>query len=354
MSSGGETGRLDEFGVIGRYFARRREDSSVVVGIGDDAAVVDFRGATAVATDTLVSGVHFPDGLAGDAVGHRVLAVNLSDLAAMGAEPRWCTLALTVPEADHAWLEAFAAGFFALADGHGVELVGGDTTRGPLSVTVQALGEVDADRILTRGGASAGDDILVTGTLGDAAGGLDLLSRDLSDAGVPAPVARLPVPRADAARRRGCGAPEPGQRGHRRFGRAAGRPWAPLPGEWRRGLRGGGPAAGFGGAKGAVSGAEGGIVGLGRWRRLRALLHGAAFPAAHHPTGVGGVRDAGSEDRPGSGGRRRALPARWPDHRAAVNLRLFAFRRGRRRVGDGTGDASGALRRMTCCHASRC
>ncbi|MDE0000453.1 MAG: thiamine-phosphate kinase [Rhodospirillaceae bacterium] len=183
MNRDGETGSLDEFGVIERYFARKSEDSSVIVGVGDDAAVVEIHGATAVATDTLVSGVHFPDGLAGDAVGHRVLAVNLSDLAAMGAEPRWCMLALTMPDADHAWLEAFARGFFALAGEHGVELVGGDTTRGPLSVTLQVLGEIDGDCILTRGGASAGDDIHVTGTLGDAAGGLDLLSRSLSRAG---------------------------------------------------------------------------------------------------------------------------------------------------------------------------
>ena len=183
MNRDGETGGLDEFGVIERYFAPKSEDSRVIVGVGDDAAVVEIRGATALATDTLVSGVHFPAGLAGDAVGHRVLAVNLSDLAAMGAEPRWCTLALTLPDADHAWLEAFARGFFALAGEHGVELLGGDTTRGPLSVTLQVLGEVDRDRILTRGGASVGDDIHVTGTLGDAAGGLDLLSRSLSRAG---------------------------------------------------------------------------------------------------------------------------------------------------------------------------
>jgi len=183
MNHDGETGSLDEFGVIERYFARKSEDSSVVVGVGDDAAVVEIRGATAVSTDTLVSGVHFPDGLAGDAVGHRALAVNLSDLAAMGAEPRWCTLALTLPEADHAWLKAFARGFFALAGEHGIELLGGDTTRGPLSVTLQVLGDVDRDCILTRGGASAGDDIHVTGTLGDAAGGLDHLSQGVSRAG---------------------------------------------------------------------------------------------------------------------------------------------------------------------------
>lgn len=177
MNRSGETVSPGEFGVIERYFARTSEDSRVIIGIGDDAAVVDFGGATAVATDTMVSGVHFPDGLAGNAVGHRILAVNLSDLAAMGAQPRWCTLALTLPEVDHAWLEAFARAFFALASEHGVELIGGDTTRGPLSVTLHVLGDVDGDRILTRGGAATGDDIHVTGTLGDAAAGLDLLSR---------------------------------------------------------------------------------------------------------------------------------------------------------------------------------
>lgn len=182
MNRNGDTVSLDEFGLIERYFARTSEDSRVIVGVGDDAAVVEFGGATAVATDTMVSGVHFPEGLAGDAVGHRILAVNLSDLAAMGAQPRWCTMALTLPDVDHAWLAAFAHGFFALAAEHGVELIGGDTTRGPLSVTLHMLGDVDGHRILTRGGAAAGDDIHVTGTLGDAAAGLDLVSRGRSGA----------------------------------------------------------------------------------------------------------------------------------------------------------------------------
>ena len=168
---------LDEFQVIERYFARQSNDPRVVHGIGDDAAVLKTSGATAAATDTLVAGVHFPEGVKGDAVGHRALAVNLSDLAAMGATPRWCTLALTLPESNDAWLESFAQGFFALAAEHGVELVGGDTTRGPLSVTLQVLGDIDVDCILTRGGAGAGDDIHVTGTLGDAAAGLDLVLR---------------------------------------------------------------------------------------------------------------------------------------------------------------------------------
>ena len=168
---------LDEFQVIDRYFTRQSNDPRVVLGIGDDAAVVKTGAATAVATDTLVAGVHFPDDLTGDAVGHRAMAVNLSDLAAMGATPRWCTLALTLPDSNHAWLESFAQGLFALAAEHGVELVGGDTTRGPLSVTLQVLGDIDADCMLTRGGAAVGDDIHVTGTLGDAAAGLELVSR---------------------------------------------------------------------------------------------------------------------------------------------------------------------------------
>ncbi len=167
----------DEFQLIERYFARACEDPRVVLGIGDDAAVVDAGGAVAIAADTLVAGVHFPEGVAGDAVGHRALAVNLSDLAAMGSEPRWCTLALTLPAVDHHWMEAFTQGFFALAKTHGVDLVGGDTTRGPLTVTVQLLGDVDREHLLTRGGGKVGDDVYVTGCLGDGAAGLALVAQ---------------------------------------------------------------------------------------------------------------------------------------------------------------------------------
>ena len=171
----------DEFQLIEQYFTRSRADPRVLLGVGDDAAVVDARGATAVAVDTLVAGVHFPHGLAGDAVGHRALAVNLSDLAAMGAEPRWCTLSLTLPAVDHPWLGAFSEGFFALAEEYGVGLVGGDTTRGPLAVTVQLLGDVNGDRLLTRGGGEVGDDVYVTGFLGDGAAGLALCKRGETD-----------------------------------------------------------------------------------------------------------------------------------------------------------------------------
>jgi thiamine-monophosphate kinase len=164
-----------EFEIIANYFTREIEDPDVVLGIGDDAAVIDAKGHVVIAVDTLVAGVHFPDRVAADALGYRALAVNLSDLAAMGARPRWCTLALTLPKAEDSWLEDFARGFFALAERFGVSLIGGDLTRGPLAVTVQLMG-VEGERLLTRAGGHVGDDIYVTGTLGDAAGAIALLS----------------------------------------------------------------------------------------------------------------------------------------------------------------------------------
>jgi thiamine-monophosphate kinase len=167
---------LDEFEIIARYFSGYPGDG-VVLGIGDDAAVLDVHEPIVVAVDTVVGGVHFPPDLAARAIGHRALAVNLSDLAAMGAKPRWATLALTLPAADEAWLEGFAAGFFALAQRFGVGLVGGDTTRGPLTATVQLIGTLADGKCLRRSGGRVGDDVYVTGTLGDAAGALPLLAR---------------------------------------------------------------------------------------------------------------------------------------------------------------------------------
>ncbi|MBN1239672.1 MAG: thiamine-phosphate kinase [Gammaproteobacteria bacterium] len=171
---------MNEFEIIARYFTRPTDDRDVLLGVGDDAAVLGTTGPIAVAVDTLVAGVHFPDGTGPDSIAHRALAVNLSDLAAMGARPRWFTLALTLPDADPAWLEAFAAGLFALADRYGVSLVGGDLTRGPLTVSIQVIGTMSgmgAGAIaLTRGGGRVGDDVYVTGTLGDAAAGLAVLT----------------------------------------------------------------------------------------------------------------------------------------------------------------------------------
>lgn len=164
-----------EFAIISRHFARASTDRDVLVGIGDDAAVVQTNGPLAIAVDTLVEGVHFPIGLPAEAIGYRALAVNLSDMAAMAAQPRWCTLALTLPEPDEAWLEAFADGLFGLAARHSVSLIGGDLTRGPLTVSLQIIGTVNPTAMLTRGGGHVGDDVYVTGTLGNSAAGLILI-----------------------------------------------------------------------------------------------------------------------------------------------------------------------------------
>ena len=166
---------LSEFALIDRYFRNcgiRRTD--VRLGVGDDAALLDpAAGCDLVAAiDTLVDGVHFPRGCPAASVGHRVLAVNLSDLAAMGAKPAWALLALTLPDIDEAWLSEFAAGFSELARAHDVALVGGDTTSGPLTTTVQILGHVPRGQALLRSGARPGDLVFVSGTPGDAAAGL--------------------------------------------------------------------------------------------------------------------------------------------------------------------------------------
>jgi thiamine-monophosphate kinase len=172
---------LSEFDIIERYFRRhttQRDD--VVLGIGDDAALlrVPADRQLVVAVDTLVAGRHFPLQTAAFDMGWKALAVNLSDLAAMGASPAWATLSLTMPAADEVWLEGFARGFFQLAERYQVELVGGDTTRGPLSVTVQLHGLVERGKALRRAAARAGQKLFVTGTLGDAACALQALQAD--------------------------------------------------------------------------------------------------------------------------------------------------------------------------------
>ena len=158
-----------EFDLIRRYFSRPAP--SAVLGVGDDCALVQATpGMTlAMTTDMLIEGTHFHAGTDARRLGHKSLAVNLSDLAAMGAEPRWALLSLALPAADDTWLEAFAAGFYALAGRHGVDLVGGDTTRGPLAISITAIGEVPSGGALRRDGARAGDDIWVSGATGDAA-----------------------------------------------------------------------------------------------------------------------------------------------------------------------------------------
>jgi thiamine-monophosphate kinase len=160
---------LSEFDLIRRYFTHTAR--SAVLGVGDDAALVRVRRGMelAVSADMLVAGRHFfPDADPGK-LGHKALAVNLSDMAAMGAAPRWATLALALPRADPRWLTAFARGFMRLAHSHRVDLIGGDTTRGPLTISVQILGEVPSGTALRRDGARVGDDVWVSGMLGNAA-----------------------------------------------------------------------------------------------------------------------------------------------------------------------------------------
>jgi len=186
-----------EFDIIRRYFTRQDSNRrDVVTGIGDDAALLQVPAGMelVVCMDTLVNGVHFHAGTAAAAIGHKVLAVNLSDLAAMGAEPAWATLSLTLPEPDAAWLAGFSQAFFQLADRYHVQLVGGDTTQGPLSVTVQAHGYVPAGLALRRQGARPGDHIYVTGTLGDAG-----LALRLAGAAGPELQRRLDYPEARLA-----------------------------------------------------------------------------------------------------------------------------------------------------------
>jgi thiamine-monophosphate kinase len=164
---------LSEFDIIQRYFTRPAP--SAVLGVGDDAALIKPKAGMelAISTDMLVCGRHFLADSEPRKLGHKSLAVNLSDMAAMGARPRWTTLSLALPEplvrTDEKWLEAFAEGFFALAQAYQVELIGGDTTQGPLNICVTIIGEVAEGKALRRGGAKPGDDIWVSGHLGDAA-----------------------------------------------------------------------------------------------------------------------------------------------------------------------------------------
>lgn len=195
---------LSEFSIISQYFTHRPRRKDVVLGVGDDAALLNIPTGMqlAVSVDALVAGRHFPLETSPEAIGHKALAVNLSDMAAMGAEPAWVTLALTLPEPDTDFLAGFAAGFYALAEVHGIELVGGDTVRGPLQIVVQIQGLVPQGKALLRGGARAGDHLFVTGTLGDAGAGLQLVQGALSAEEIDAAVLRqrldYPSPRLQA------------------------------------------------------------------------------------------------------------------------------------------------------------
>ena len=166
---------MGEFDLIARYFTRPVRHAAL--GVGDDCALLAPRPGMqlAISSDMLVEGRHFFADVDPEALGHKALAVNLSDLAACGARPLAFTLALSLPRVDEAWLAGFSKGLLALADAHGCELVGGDTTQGPLNICITVFGEVPAGQALLRSGARAGDDIYVSGTLGDARLALEAL-----------------------------------------------------------------------------------------------------------------------------------------------------------------------------------
>jgi thiamine-monophosphate kinase len=189
---------LSEFELIAKYFTRPARTAAL--GVGDDCALLRPPAGLVLAltTDTLAEGTHFLPGADARLLGHKSLAVNLSDLAAMGADPRWFLLALALPEVDEDWLAAFAAGLFAAAEAHAVELIGGDTTRGPRTVTITAIGTLPPGYALRRDAAQAGDDVWLSGSTGDAALGLAHLTGRIALAPEVAErcIARLNAPEA--------------------------------------------------------------------------------------------------------------------------------------------------------------
>lgn len=199
---------LGEFDLIERFFSRKSKRNDVLLGVGDDAALLAVpAGQTLVAaTDTLVEGRHFLPGAPPESIGHQVLAVNLSDLAAMGAEPAWALLSLALPNSNEDWIGRFAQGLLALADRFGVDLVGGDTVRGPLVVTIQLLGLVPEGKALRRSTARPGDRLFVSGWPGESAAGLEVLKAGTAAVGDPLASRFLyPEPRIDLGRQlRSC------------------------------------------------------------------------------------------------------------------------------------------------------
>ena len=190
---------LSEFSLISRYFTRPpRQNSRAVLGVGDDCALLQPASGlqTAISSDMLVEGRHFFPGADARLLGHKCLAVNLSDLAAMGAQPVAFTLALALPSVNEPWLAAFSEGLFALADQHGCELIGGDTTKGPLTICITIFGDVPLGQALRRDSAQPGDDIWVSGSLGDARTALAGYRKEiaLTDADLAAAGIRMHAP----------------------------------------------------------------------------------------------------------------------------------------------------------------
>lgn len=172
---------VGEFELIERYFRQEAGALGVAMGIGDDCALLNVPDGQqlAVSMDTLVGGIHFPKNADPELIAERALRVNLSDLAAMGAEPLWFTLGLTLPKANAQWVKGFSQGLFRVANEYNIALVGGDTTRGNLSITIQVHGAVSPGRGLMRGNASVGDEIFVTGPVGNGAAALAVIKQEL-------------------------------------------------------------------------------------------------------------------------------------------------------------------------------
>jgi thiamine-monophosphate kinase len=190
--------KQSEFDVIKKYFTFSYSRPDVILAGGDDCAIVSVpeNKRLVVTTDTLISGVHFPVETTPEDIAYKALMVNLSDLAAMGATPAWVTLAISLPEIDDNWLSAFSKQFSAVLSAFNIVLIGGDTTRGSLSITVQAMGFCDTEKILRRDQAQAGDKIYITGSLGDAAIGLHVLVNNINDEKLSASIERLNRPAA--------------------------------------------------------------------------------------------------------------------------------------------------------------
>lgn len=203
VGAGVQYAMLSEFDLIQQYFQRPRHPQRATLGIGDDCALLTPTSAmqTAISSDMLVEGRHFFAGEDPYRLGHKSLAVNLSDLAAMGARPVGFTLALALPAAERDWLDGFSRGLFALADAFNIELIGGDTTKGPLNICITVFGEVAPGQALRRSAAQAGDDIWISGTLGDARLALAGYRKEvaLDEASLQAAAVRmhLPVPRVE-------------------------------------------------------------------------------------------------------------------------------------------------------------
>ena len=188
----------NEFDIIKKYFSFEVLRDDVVLAGGDDCAIVSLpeNKQLLLTTDTLISGVHFPENTSAEDIAYKAIMVNLSDLAAMGGTPAWVTLAITLPDIDESWLQAFSNQFYSVLSRFNISLIGGDTTKGSLSITIQAMGFCDKDKILRRDKAESGDKVFVTGDLGDASIGLFAVLNNLNDEKLLPCIKRLNRPEA--------------------------------------------------------------------------------------------------------------------------------------------------------------